>query len=426
MLRQQQEAVVDERLQPGAAPGAAQPLPEGESPCFRIERITLEGEQADRFQWLLDQADGRAAGLSESPLGRCLGTQGINIVLARLQQALIAKGWITSRVLAAPQDLSKGTLALTLVPGRVAAIRFADANGDKTSLRTAIPIQPDDVLNLRAIEQGLENLKRLPTAEADIQIEPTSGPNARPGDSDLVVKYRQQFPLRTTLSLDDGGSEATGKTQAGATVAWDNPLGLNDLAYLSLNHDVFNHSGQGTRGYTAHYSVPVGNWLFSGTASANDYHQTVPGLDQDYVFSGGSRNLEVKAARQIYRDASRKTSASLRAFQRSSSNAINDAEVRVEHVRTNGWELGLNHREFIGSATLDANLAYRHGTNTLGRPPEYEGDQGQISAPLRLASVDVALNAPFTIGHRIQHRAGQRGQLAGSRHGRLRRGRCTA
>ena len=41
VLRQQQEAVVDERLQAGAAPGAAQALPGDESPCFRIERLTL-------------------------------------------------------------------------------------------------------------------------------------------------------------------------------------------------------------------------------------------------------------------------------------------------------------------------------------------------------------------------------------------------
>jgi hypothetical protein len=120
---------------------------------------------------------------------------------------------------------------------------------DKSS-RNAIPIRADDLLNLRDIEQGLENLKRLPTADADIQIEPASGASARPGDSDLVVKYKQQFPLRTTLSLDDSGTEGTGKTLAGATVAWDNPLGLNDLAYISLNHDAFNHSGQGTGGYT--------------------------------------------------------------------------------------------------------------------------------------------------------------------------------
>ena len=41
----------------------------------------------------------------------------------------------TTRVLAPPQDLTGGTLAFTLVPGRIAAIRFAEGTGDRTALR---------------------------------------------------------------------------------------------------------------------------------------------------------------------------------------------------------------------------------------------------------------------------------------------------
>jgi hemolysin activation/secretion protein len=197
-LRRQQEPVVDARL-PSLAPAPAHRLPDNESPCFPIDRLVLAGERADDFQWLLNEVDG----LNDSPVGRCLGTQGVNIVIARLQQALVERGWVTTRVLAAPQDLSIGTLVLTLVPGRVAEVRLADPAGASTSLRTALPLRVDDTLNLRGIEQGLENLKRLPTAEADIQIEPTTDANARPGDSDLVVKYARVFPLRATLSLDD-------------------------------------------------------------------------------------------------------------------------------------------------------------------------------------------------------------------------------
>jgi hemolysin activation/secretion protein len=116
------------------------------------------------------------------------------VVLACAQQAVIARGYVTTRVLAAPQDLSTGTLTLSLVSGRIAAIRTTPDSsstllGNPALLATAIPARPGDLLNLRDIEQGLENLKRSPTAEADIQIEPSSAPNARPGDSDLVVKY---------------------------------------------------------------------------------------------------------------------------------------------------------------------------------------------------------------------------------------------
>ena len=418
-LRPQQERSVDARLPSGGAPAATR-LPPSETPCFTIQDIVLDGEMADRFQWLLPAAaqvpttDANTTP-SDSPIDRCLGTQGINTVLARMQHALVAQGWVTTRVLAAPQDLSPGTLRLTLVPGRIAAIRFADgaasASASSLGLHTAIPAQPGDLLNLRDIEQGLENLKRLPTADADIQIEPSTAPAARPGDSDLVISYRRAFPLRVSLSLDDSGTESTGRTQAGATVAWDGPLGLNDLAYISVNHDAFNHSHQGTQAQTVHYSVPYGYWLLSTTASRNEYHQRVAGLSQDYVYAGESRNAEVRLSRLLYRDASRKTTASLRGFRRASQNYIDDTEIEVQRRVVGGWELGLNHRAFVGEATLDANLAYRHGTGAFGALAAPEEAFGEGSARMRLITADLNLNAPFKLGaQRLRYTALWRAQ----------------
>ena len=403
VLREQQERTVDDRPKPAVI--ESQTLPEGESPCFRIDRLVLSGELAENFQWALDSAD-KAGDAADDWRGRCLGTKGVNVILARVQQAVIAKGFVTSRVLVGPQDLASGTLTLTLVPSRIAAIRFKAPEGDQatptTSLRGAIPARVGELVNLRAIEQGLENLKRLPTADADIQIEASAAPDAKPGDSDLVVAYTRKpsalGPLRVSLSLDDGGTESTGKTQAGATVAWDNPLGINDLFYLSLNQDAFNHQGQGTAGQTVHYSVPYGHWLLSTTASRSDYHQSVPGQDQTYVYSGESSNAEVKLARLLYRDASRKTTASIRAFQRTSDNYIDDTEIDVQRRIVGGWEASLNHREFIGQATVDGTLSYRRGTGAFGSLEAPEEAFGEGTSHMKLFTAEASLNAPFKLG----------------------------
>src|SRR5690606_29054459 len=56
ILREQQETTPDVRLEGDAAP-LADRLPVDESPCFKIRRIVLEGDEADRFQWALDAAD---------------------------------------------------------------------------------------------------------------------------------------------------------------------------------------------------------------------------------------------------------------------------------------------------------------------------------------------------------------------------------
>lgn len=394
-LRRQQERAFHAPPRPEPRPEDRR-LPDDEPSCLRIQRIVLAGERAEDFQWVLAAAAG--ADGSDDPRGRCLGPEGIDIVMARLQQAVVARGYVTTRVLAAAQQLGRGTLALTLIPGRIAAIRFAEGGEARASLAAAIPARRGELVNVSDIEQGLENLKRVPTAEADIQIEPSTAADARPGDSDLVVRYAQRFPLRTTLSLDDSGTQATGKTQAGATVAWDNPLGLNDLFYVSRNHDAFNHPGQGTSGQTVHYSLPWGDWLASATASRSRYHQTVHGADQAYVYAGESANAELRLARLVYRDQRRKTTLALRAFRRSAHNFVEDTEIPVQRRATAGWELGLAHRELIGEATFDVNVAWRRGTGAFGALHAPEEKHGEGTSRFRMTTAELGLTAPFELG----------------------------
>ncbi len=403
-LREQNERTVDQRPQ-AAPPEPAQRIPETESPCFRIDRVLLVGEQSESFQWAVADLSGPEG--NDSPTGRCLGTAAVNVVLARAQQSVIARGFVTTRVLAAPQDLSTGTLTLSLVPGRIAAIRTtADSSqtllGSSALLATAIPARPGDLLNLRDIEQGLENLKRAPTAEADIQIEPSTAPNARPGDSDLVVKYIQSKKWRIALSLDDSGTEATGRYQSGATLSLDNPFGLNDLFYVSANHSINNHvfgdQAKGTEGQTVHYSLPYGYWLLGFTASNSQYHQSVAGLNQDYVYAGKSNNAEVKLSRLIYRDQHRKTTVAVKGWRRESRNFVDDTEVDVQHRVVGGVEFSLNHKEFIGDATLEGTLAYKRGTGGFGSRVAPEDEFGEGTSRLKLYTADITLNAPFKVG----------------------------
>ncbi|VWX62591.1 Outer membrane transporter CdiB [Burkholderiales bacterium 8X] len=419
-LREQNERSVDERLLQTAPAAPTARIPDAEAACFAIDRIELVGEHADAFQWAI--ADLSGPDRDDSPIGRCLGTSGVNIVISRAQAALIDRGWSTSRVLTAPQGLSAGTLILTLVPGRIAAIRLRpDSNaapllGSAALLGSAIPASPGDLLNLRAVEQGLENLKRVPTVEADIQIEPSTAPDARPGDSDLVVPYAQSKKWRVALSLDDSGTKATGKYQAGTTLSLDNLLGLNDLFYVNASHSVDRHllsnDQLGTEAQTVHYSLPYGDWLLAFTGSNSQFFQTVAGFDQDYVYAGKTNNAEVKLSRRLYRDKSRKTSASIKAFRRESRNLANDTEIGVQHRVVGGWEASLNHKEFIGDATLEGTLAYKRGTHGFGSivAPEELAYRRDPSEPLegtsylKLYTAEIALNAPFKLGeHKLRY-----------------------
>lgn len=392
-LRQQQEQRPDVRLPDESSKNAVGRIPQGESPCFRVDRILLAGEQSRHFQFALAGVTGGDAPAT----GRCLGVQGINTVMARIQNAIVERGYVTTRVLAQPQDIASGELRLTVVPGRIHAIRLAPGADPRATRWNALPTTAGDLLNLRDIEQGLENFKRVPTAEADIQIAPSEDKDTGAGDSDLVISYRQGLPIRLTLSADDSGTKATGKYQGSATLSLDNWLTLNDLFYISFNHDLGggDNGVRGSQSHVVHYSLPFGYWGLAFTNSASNYHQAVAGISQTYMYSGQSENNELKLSRLVYRDAVRKTTLSLKGFVKTSSNYVDDTEVLVQRRRTGGWELGAAHREFMGDATLDLSLAYKRGTGAFDSLPAPEEAFGEGTSRFKITTADLALNLPW-------------------------------
>ncbi|HUD31833.1 MAG TPA: ShlB/FhaC/HecB family hemolysin secretion/activation protein, partial [Variovorax sp.] len=176
-------------------------------------------------------------------------------------------------------------------------------------------------------------------------------------------------------------------------------------------HDAFNHDDRGTGGQTVHYSIPFGYTLLGVTASRSRYHQTVHGYDVDHIYAGTSSNAEVRLSHLVYRDQHRKTTIALRGFRRASTHVINDTENENQRSIVGGWETSLNHREFIGDATLDGTLAYRRGTGAFGAIAASEELFDEGTSRLKLYTADVSVNAPFQLaGHRLRYTALWRAQ----------------
>lgn len=372
--------------------------------CFKINTIQLNGDMGGEFEKYLQH------GLKDLGFtrGLCMGEQRINMLMTHTQNIIIGRGFTTTRILAAPQNLSTGVLKLTLIPGLVREIQLDLSDEENTRAgriqyaKNIFPIKKGDILNLRDLEQGLENLKRLPTAEADIQIVPANAPN----HSDVIVKWKQRkVPVRVTLSADDAGSNQTGKYQGNITVSIDNPLFRSDLFYFTVGGNLADQSKitdqngttveSGTTNYALHYSIPYKNWLISANASQYYYDQAVAGANNVYNYNGESHSQDLGLTRLLYRDAKRKASATLKGWHRNSKSFIDDAELTVQRIDVAGWQLSLDHREFIQAAVLDLSLGYKRGTGVLGSlsAPDEKSDEG--TSRMKIWTLDANLQIPF-------------------------------
>ncbi|WP_308409823.1 POTRA domain-containing protein, partial [Oligella urethralis] len=165
--RQAQEDVRLESSLQSTASGTLSSLGQ-ESPCFPIEHVELQGDKSERFQFALGEAIKRA----EFIAGQCIGVQGLELLSVHAQNALIDRGYTTSRIVLEAQDLSQGTVYLTVIPGYIGSIKLSRQESDSVYgrrtawLQNELPASSGDVFNLRDIEQGLENYRRVPTAQA--------------------------------------------------------------------------------------------------------------------------------------------------------------------------------------------------------------------------------------------------------------------
>ena len=357
-----------------------------ESPCFVIHDVTLTGQEA-LPSWLPLQR------LADRAVDRCLGAQGINQLMSSLQNRLISHGWTTARVLAPGQDIKSGHLKLAVIPGTIRHVTFTDDSSRWLWLYSAFPAHDGNLLDLRDIEQGLENLQRLPTVQVEMDIVPAG----QPGESDIVISRQQSKFWRLGLSLDDAGSTSTGRYQGGFTLSLDNPLALSDLFWFSVNHDLQTGPEKGNQNLSAHWSVPVGWWAFSLTGSDYHYHQTVAGLSDDYRYSGKSQSLVAQLSRVLHRNSAQKTSFTWDVESRTTRNYISDTEIEVQRRHVSSWKAGLEHRHYIGPATLDAGISYQRGTRWFGAQPAPEETFDEATALSRILRTDARLSLPFEL-----------------------------
>jgi hemolysin activation/secretion protein len=383
--RRSREQSKDTFLQPEVKSTQETTLPVEEL-SFLIHTLELGGERVEKFPWLQD--------MLLPYQGQKIGKDGINLIVKRLTNALIARGYTTTRIGIPEQDLSSGTLKLMLVPGIIRNIHFTNPD-TRANWYTAFPTRPGKILNLRDLEQGLEQIKRVPSQDADMQI----SPGENPGESDVNITMKSSNPFRMTLSLDDSGSKSTGKIQASTSLSFDNLFGLNDLFYISFNKDAQQEGDQyGTRGNSYQFSVPYGYWTFTLSGSSYNYHQTIRGANETFLSSGKSDNTEFRVQRLIHRDQQSKTSLEFGIIKKHSKSFIADTEIDSQRKNVTANEIGISHRQYFGKTVLDVKLDHRQGVPWFNAQAETGGADG-LTTRYKLWTLDTTVSTPMKIGN---------------------------
>lgn len=330
----------------------------------------------------------------------CISHRDIHQIIQNAQNSIIDDGWITTRVMIEDSDTTLDEVKIIIVPGKINDIHEKKPSTFRTP--KIFHFNQGDNLNLRDIEQNLDNIRRLNSLDAKIDI----APSTQEGYSDLLVNWsKQSQPFQFGLLTDNSGNKNTGKYLATASIIIDNLANLGDSLYFTYTnslksgkrlHDSNNHKHYSfSNSYYLNYTIPYQYWLLSINGSKHHYDQAIPGYSKVYHYTGDSHKLELDLANTIYRDQNKKTIMHGGIWWRKNQTFINDHEVNVQRKQLAGWQLGVKQTVYFPYGTLHGALNYKKGTRMLGAKIPAEEAVGEGTAKASIWHADMNWNMPL-------------------------------
>lgn len=325
-----------------------------EEESFRINQFIIDSNTED-FQWLQDE-------LKEFE-NQKIGCKGLAVILDKIKTKIKRRGFITTNAYIPEQDIKSRKLIIKIVPGYIEDIKFAGK--DKTGIwHNAFPCRPGDILNIYDLDQGIEQMRQVPYQNVKIKLEP--GQNA--GQSVVLIEVDRTKSWSAGISWDDSGVSATGKHQGSAHISFFNPTGLNDVFNATFSHDTEKTKECGSQNYSIYYKVPYGKYTFYINHYFNEYNQAIPALIP-YSQRGTNYSWEIGMQRLLYRDNHSKTQLIAKILHRHKQSFLNNEEIKVQELKTTAYQLGINHRQYIGTGMIDALIYIQKGVPVLGAKP---------------------------------------------------------
>lgn len=339
-----------------------------ETPCYQIDELVLVN----------DFLDNRGIGKIKNEVsGKCLGIQGLEKAAILVQDYFISSGYVTTRVETPNQNLFTKKLVLTVIPGRIADVVITD-NDINTAL---FPFRKGDILNVRDIEQGLENIQRTPGVDVKINIIP----GEVNGTSTVEINPQRARRWNIKTSYNNYGDKSTGSQLLGATGYMYNAARINDIFYVA---GTSSQTGA-YKNFSTYYSFPVGYTELSLFYSQSKSTQAVNLGTYVFDYVGKTEYFNLKGYRVLRRDANSKLAASAELIRRKYDYTLGGTELVLQKRDMGNLRLGLNYKHNFSGATLDTNLSWQRFMTELGGTETPDMRSGDVSTQSQIMNLNM-------------------------------------
>lgn len=358
--------------------------------CRNIKMVEIKGATH------MDDFDKRA--LTRNYNGRCLGVNEIQSLMGEITKYYIDKGYATTRVYLPSQDLTSGKLIVQIVEGRVQDIKIK--NGSKGAfLPGAFPGVKGGDLNLRDIEQGLDQINRLLSNNASMDIEP----GTKAGDSIINISNNPTKRWHAGISGDNYGTRTTGREQLGINASYDNLFGLNEFySFTKRNTVPYRDRSQQAGSNSYLFSIPYGYTTFLVGYTESNYNSTLNTAGGTQLqLEGDNRAYFTSVDQVVYRNQDSKLNLTGTLTQKSANNYISNQKLAVSSRRLTVLDIGLNYNTLMGGGAANFGAGYSRGLTWFNALEDLPALPGSIPhAQFSKLTASAGYSRPFDIMRR--------------------------
>jgi len=386
------------------------PQPKDKGPlsdiCFNITKIELEG--ADNLFKSEKQM------LQQPYLNRCLNLNDIDALRTDIDRYYIEQGWIMSRSYLQPdQNIKSGVLKFRILEGKLDSIQLNQNKSiERRQLATAFPDMREQIIHIRDIEQGLDQMNRLASNRATMNIEPVKD---RPGYSKIIIQNTPANRYRFYFGVDNQGSESTGRERARLNANLDNLLSLNDNWYLSTTDYIGDGDDQqNSRSHSLSLSIPYGYWTYSLSSNRSEYISTIDSAAVPFMTSGNSNNNSLKVSRIAHRDRTSKTTLNLTLITKQSNSFLEGVRLDSSSRKLTVFDIGVNHVIRNSDSIWSFVVSYSRGLDILDALEDGPESSNTIpKAQFEKLDWDISLNLPIKgWGNALSYQGSWSGQIS--------------
>lgn len=319
----------------------------------------------------------------------CISVAKLNELSRNISQVFLNKGYFRIRI--TQSNGQKQQLVWDVAPLRVSKIN----NKTQLSSKALFPNVEGKPVNIRQLDQGLDQANRLSAHQVSMDIYPDQ-------NGGLVVDVVDQ-PRKAwsgAVQMDYNGQNSTGRARLQAALNLDNLAGLADSLSVYAGTTTAPNHDQYSRYAGVQYSIPYGYWLFSIAASTGAYRAdlTLPNSGLRAKRDGHSWQYSLRADR-VFSRGSRHISSFYGRLNRTS--VVND--FMNSHLASSSYELssaalGLTHTAIMPMGVVYLDGQYVQGLSILGAS---DGENPAINPKFK----KVLLSADWTHRHSWKNHA---------------------